>query len=37
MEITVDNFEEKFDFIAKSIRSCEFIAFDTEFSGTNLF
>lgn len=33
MEITIENFEEKFEFISKSIRSCEFIAFDTEFSG----
>eukprot|EP00347_Sterkiella_histriomuscorum_P012938 403366643 len=36
MEITVENFEEKFDLIAKSIRSCEFIAFDTEFSGSKI-
>ena len=33
MEITIENFEEKFEFIAKSIKSCEFISFDTEFSG----
>lgn len=33
MEITIENFEEKFDIISKSIRSAEFIAFDTEFSG----
>lgn len=33
MEITVENFQEKFDTIAKSIRTAEFIAFDTEFTG----
>ena len=33
MEITVENYQEKFDVIAKSIRSAEFIAFDTEFTG----
>lgn len=36
MEITVENFEERFDVIAKSIRTCEFIAFDTEFSGSKM-
>jgi hypothetical protein len=35
MEITIENFEEKLEFIQKSIRSCEFISFDTEFSGIN--
>ncbi len=36
MEITIENFEEKFDIISKSIKSCEFIAFDTEFSGSKV-
>ncbi len=34
MEITIENFDETFEVLAKSIHSCEFIAFDTEFSGS---
>jgi hypothetical protein len=34
MEITIENFDETFDVVAKSIRTSEFIAFDTEFSGS---
>jgi len=33
MELTVDNFEERLDLLLSSIRSCEFLAIDTEFSG----
>ncbi len=36
MEITIENFEERFDTIAKSIQTAEFIAFDTEFSGSHV-
>lgn len=35
MEINIENYEEKFELVAKSIRSCDFIAFDTEFSGNS--
>ena len=35
MEITVENFEERFEVLSKSIQTAEFIAFDTEFSGSH--
>ena len=34
MEITIENFEENFELIKKSIQTCEFITFDTEFTGS---
>lgn len=33
MEITRSNFEDRFDLIKESLRDCEFLAIDTEFSG----
>ena len=36
MDITIDNFDQKIDFIKKSISSADFIAFDTEFSGLSI-
>ena len=33
MDILIDNYEEKFDLIIDSVRTCDFIALDTEFSG----
>ena len=33
MEVTRDNFEEMLPLIEESIRNCDFIAFDAEFSG----
>ena len=35
MEVTPTNFEEALPLIAESIQSAEFIALDTEFSGTH--
>ena len=35
MEVTHTNFEEALPLIAESIQSAEFIALDTEFSGTH--
>ena len=37
MEISLENFNEKLPLIRKSISSCEFVAFDTEFSGNKIF
>ena len=34
MEVTQDNFELVFPLITESIQQADFIAFDTEFSGT---
>lgn len=36
MNIEIDNFEEKFEIIKKSIQSAEFITFDTEFTGSKV-
>ena len=36
MEILVDNFAEKLDFMIKSITSADFITIDTEFSGLSI-
>ncbi|CDW79233.1 poly-specific ribonuclease parn-like domain-containing protein 1-like [Stylonychia lemnae] len=36
MEITIENFEEKLEIVSKSIKSCEFISFDCEFSGSKM-
>ena len=33
MEVTIENFEEVFPLLEDSIRSANFIALDTEFSG----
>ena len=33
MEILIDNFAEKLEFMIESIRTADFIAVDTEFSG----
>ena len=34
MEITKDNFEQRLPLIRQSIHTADFIALDTEFSGT---
>ena len=36
MEISLENFTEKLPLISKSIQTADFIAFDTEFSGSKL-
>ena len=36
MEISLENFTEKLPLITKSIQTADFIAFDTEFSGSKL-
>lgn len=36
MDITSQNFEEKLQFMLESVRSADFIALDTEFSGLNV-
>lgn len=36
MEINLDNFEEKFDLLKTSITTCEFVTFDTEFTGSKI-
>jgi hypothetical protein len=36
MEVNLSNFEEKFELIKKSIQTCEFVTFDTEFTGSKL-
>lgn len=33
MEVTIENFEEVFPLLEDSIRTADFIALDTEFSG----
>ena len=36
MEVLVDNFADRLDFIVKSIMSADFISVDTEFSGLSV-
>jgi hypothetical protein len=36
MDITIENFQEKLDLVKASIKSCDFISIDTEFSGNNI-
>lgn len=36
MEVTIENFEEVFPLLEDSIRTADFIALDTEFSGINV-
>lgn len=36
MEILSSNFSEKLNFVLDSVRSADFIALDTEFSGLNV-
>ena len=36
MEILATNFADKLDFVLDSIRTADFIALDTEFSGLNV-
>ena len=36
MEINLKNFEESFELVKKSIASCEFVTFDSEFTGSKL-
>ena len=36
MDVTKNNFEEALPLIEESIRNCDFIAFDAEFSGKSL-
>ena len=36
MEVNLQNFEEKLALFRKSIQNCEFLAFDTEFTGSKL-
>ena len=36
MEVSLENFTEKLPLIRKSIQSCDFVAMDTEFSGSKV-
>jgi len=36
MDVTKNNFEEALPLVEESIRNCDFIAFDAEFSGKSL-
>ena len=36
MDILLDNFNDKFDLIIDSVRTCDFMTLDTEFSGLNV-
>ena len=36
MEILATNFAEKLDFVLDSVRTADFVALDTEFSGLNV-
>lgn len=36
MEVNINNFEEKFELMKKSIQTCEFVTFDTEFTGSKI-
>lgn len=36
MEIRLDNFESKLGLICESIKDCEFVTFDTEFTGSKV-
>ena len=36
MEILIDNFAERLDFMLESVRTADFIAIDTEFSGLSV-
>lgn len=36
MEILTNNFAEKLNFVLESVRTADFIALDTEFSGLNV-
>lgn len=36
MEVNLDNFEELFPLLKKSIHSCDFMTFDTEFTGSKV-
>jgi hypothetical protein len=36
MEVNIDNFEEKFEIMKHSIQTCEFVTFDTEFTGSKV-
>ena len=36
MDILRDNFSEKYDLIIDSVKTCDFITLDTEFSGLNV-
>jgi hypothetical protein len=36
MDVTIENFETVLPIFEESVANCDFVAFDTEFSGLNL-